>query len=393
MTHALSNAAHAQRRSFPLTATVPLISSSRQVVPSPQVWMATPVSPQTDFLWLDAVPIGLMIADRQGMLHALNQPAALLLDLEASASTGRRLFDCLPSWRALEQALLHPSTNGRADIATHTPIELTSLKGRPVRVTALPLAQTNGDAGLVLLAVTDGAEILELQQRLQRAEYQASIGKLARGIAHELNNPLDGVLRYTHLALTHLQEDSTVREYLLHVKEGLDRMVKAAKAFLEFSRQVTSPSSRTADVNELIDGALLLVNHRAKFQQVTVVRRFDATLPVIPEMGLQHAAANLIKNAFDAMPRGGTLTIATRRVQDDIEIEVADTGCGIPPELLDKVFEPFFTTKAIHQGSGLGLTMVKEVIERMGGRVTCDSHVGAGRTFRLCVPISTQGSG
>jgi signal transduction histidine kinase len=356
--------------------------------------MATPTPRQkTDFFWLDAVPVGLMVADRSGVLHAVNQPAAALLDLEASASEGRRLFDCLPSWRAAEHPLLRPAdTDGHARLASAgKPIELTSLKGRPVRISAIPLAQAGDDPRLVLLVVLDGAEIVELRQRLQRAEHQASIGKLARGVAHELNNPLDGVLRYTHLALTHLPEDSTVREYLVHVKEGLDRMVKAAKAFLEFSRQVTSPSSRTADVNELIDGALLLVNHRAKFQQVMVVRRLDPTLPAIPEMGLQHAAANLIKNAFDAMPRGGTLTITTRRVQDDIEIEVSDTGCGIPTELMDKVFEPFFTTKAIHQGSGLGLTMVKEVIERMGGRVTCESQAGAGSTFRLYVPIQMAG--
>ena len=354
--------------------------------------MASSTPTPTDFLWLDAVPIGLLVADRTGRLHAINPSAAVLLDLDPVASRGRELFECLPGWRASSEALFPPRADDRGPHAgIHHPIELTSLKGHPVRVTVVPWMPSGEPAGLALFVVLDGAEITDLRQRLQRAEHQAAIGKLARGIAHELNNPLDGVLRYTHLALTHLPEESTVREYLVHVKEGLDRMVKAAKAFLEFSRQVTSPSSRTASVNELIDGALLLVNHRAKFQQVTVVRRFDAALPDIPELGLQHAVANLIKNAFDAMPRGGTLTVTTRRVREEIEIEVADTGCGIPSELAEKVFEPFFTTKAIHQGSGLGLTMVKEVVERMGGRVTCESRVGAGSTFRLYVPVHVSG--
>ena len=227
-----------------------------------------------------------------------------------------------------------------------------------------------------------------LERRLHRAEYQASIGKLARGIAHELNSPLDGVLRYTHLALEHLTEDSPVREYLIHVKEGLDRMVRAVRAFLEFSRQVTTPVNRVAHLNQLVEDALLLVQHRAKFQQIRVITQFNEHLPAVLDGGLQHAIVNLIKNAFDAMPRGGTLTITTRSTQEHVDVDVEDTGAGIPEEIRSRIFEPFFSTKPIHQGSGLGLIIAKEVVERSGGNIEFASQAGVGTTFRIRVPVA-----
>jgi signal transduction histidine kinase len=230
--------------------------------------------------------------------------------------------------------------------------------------------------------------VATLEQRLHRAEYQASIGKLARGIAHELNSPLDGVLRYIHLALEQLTEDSPVREYLVHVKEGLDRMVRAVRAFLEFSRQVTTPVTRVADLNKLVEDALLLVQHRAKFQQIRIVKEFSPQLPAVVDAGLQHAIVNLIKNGFDAMPRGGTLTIRTRTSEEHVDVDVEDTGAGIPEELRSRIFEPFFSTKPIHQGSGLGLIIAKEVVERSGGSIEFTSQAGAGTTFRIHVPVA-----
>ncbi|MBI2093899.1 MAG: hypothetical protein HYT88_04170, partial [Candidatus Omnitrophica bacterium] len=239
----------------------------------------------------------------------------------------------------------------------------------------------------VLLTIEESTDVASLEQRLHRAEYQASIGKLARGIAHELNSPLDGVLRYTHLALEQLTEDSSVREYLLHVKEGLDRMVRAVKAFLEFSRQVTTPVHRVADLNQLIEDTLLLVQHRAKFQQIRVIKKLQKPIPAVLDGGLQHAIVNLIKNAFDAMPRGGTLTITTQSTLEHLHVDIEDTGSGIPEEIRSKIFEPFFSTKPIHQGSGLGLIIAKEVVERSGGSIEFSSHSGVGTTFRIHVPI------
>jgi signal transduction histidine kinase len=190
------------------------------------------------------------------------------------------------------------------------------------------------------------------------------------------------------LALEQLGADAPVREYLIHVKEGLDRMVRAVRAFLEFSRRVTTPLERMADLNRLIEDALLLVQHRAKFQQIRIIKRFDPALPDVLDGGLQHAVVNLIKNAFDAMPRGGTMTITTRSSKEQVDVEVEDTGSGIPEEIRPRIFEPFFSTKPIHQGSGLGLVIAKEVVERSGGSIEFASRVGSGTTFRIRIPVA-----
>jgi signal transduction histidine kinase len=166
-------------------------------------------------------------------------------------------------------------------------------------------------------------------------------------------------------------------------------MLRAARAFLEFSRQATTPVDRTADLNRLIDDALILFKHRSKFQQVRIATHFDPALPQVFDGGLQHAAVNLIKNAFDAMPRGGTLTITTRCDEGHVELEVEDTGAGVPDEVRPRLFQPFFSTKPIHQGSGLGLVIAKEAVERSGGSIEFSSQIGIGTTFRMHVPAST----
>ncbi|MBI4343468.1 MAG: hypothetical protein HY601_01465 [Candidatus Omnitrophica bacterium] len=165
-------------------------------------------------------------------------------------------------------------------------------------------------------------------------------------------------------------------------------MVRAVRAFLEFSRQVTTPVNRIANLNQLIEDALLLVHHRAKFQRIQIVRQFDPSLPPVLDGGLQHAIVNLVKNAFDAMPRGGTLTIGTRASDAQVVIEIEDTGSGIPDEIRTRIFEPFFSTKPIHQGNGLGLIIAKEVVERSGGVIEFASRAGVGTTFRIQVPVA-----
>ena len=333
-------------------------------------------------------PCGIVLLDAHAEVQFLNQSALQLLELDPDASVGKPLTELLPAWKDTPLSASLPSLLCAQSTFEAIDFDLPGPQNRRLRVCAAHVPDGQGKARGVLLTLIENNEVATLERRLHRAEYQASIGKLARGIAHELNSPLDGVLRYTHLALEHLTEDSPVREYLIHVKEGLDRMVRAVRAFLEFSRQVTTPLTRSADLNKLVEDALLLVQHRAKFQQIRIIKRFDEQLPAVVDGGLQHAVVNLIKNAFDAMPRGGTLTITTRASGDQVDVDVEDTGSGIPEEIRTRIFEPFFSTKPIHQGSGLGLIIAKEVVERSGGTMEFTSQTGAGTTFRIHVPVA-----
>ena len=349
-------------------------------------------SPQHQSDWeqlFRVAPCGLILLDAHAVVQLLNTSAARLLELDEEAAIGRPLTDLLPLWKDTPFYASLPSFIDAQSTFESIDFDVPGPEQKRLRVSAAHVPNgTETKAHGVLLSIIENSEMATLEQRLHRAEYQASIGKLARGIAHELNSPLDGVLRYTHLALEQLTEDSPVREYLIHVKEGLDRMVRAVRAFLEFSRQVTTPVNRLANLNQLVEDALLLVQHRAKFQQIHVVKQFDQTLPTVLDGGLQHAIVNHIKNAFDAMPRGGTLTITTRAGTDHVDVDIEDTGSGIPEEIRSRIFEPFFSTKPIHQGSGLGLIIAKEVVERSCGTIEFTSQRGVGTTFRIHLPTA-----
>lgn len=348
------------------------------------------MSPQSWERLFHVAPCGLVLLNHHGVIVALNPSAGKLLGIDLVQAPGRPLFDLLPAWKDSEFHASLPSLFDAQATFEAVDFDLPGPEKTTLRLMAASVPHETSGAHDVLLSITEHTEVATLEKRLHRAEYQASIGKLARGIAHELNSPLDGVLRYTHLALEHLTEDSPVREYLIHVKEGLDRMVRAVRAFLEFSRQVTTPVNRIADLNKLIEDALLLMQHRPKFQQVRVVKQLDGQLPAILDGGLQHAVANLLKNAFDAMPHGGTLTISTSHGEAGVLVEIEDTGGGIPEDVKPRIFEPFFSTKPIHMGSGLGLTIAKEVVERSGGTIEFASQEKVGTTFRIRIPVAPQ---
>lgn len=362
----------------------------------PRAQKATPgrmkSSNRHDHNWkqlLDSAPCGLVLLDRHTMIDFLNLAAARLLGVDQRQATGQMLTSVVPAWKETPFCVSLPGLLGAQSLFKKgVDFDVPGPDKKSLRISGVLVPGDAEETRGLLLSLVETTEIATLERRLHRAEHQAAIGKLARGIAHELNSPLDGVLRYTHLALEHLTDDSPVREYLIHVKEGLDRMVRAVRAFLEFSRQVTTPVNRLANLNQLVEDALLLVHHRAKFQQIRVVRNLEELLPAVMDGGLQHAIVNLIKNAFDAMPRGGTLTITTRTSGRHVDVEVEDTGAGIPEEIRPRIFEPFFSTKPIHQGSGLGLIIAKEVIDRSGGSIEFESRVGVGSTFRLHVPVA-----
>ena len=338
--------------------------------------------------FLQTLPYGCLGVDLQGIIRMVNPAALRLLSLETHQLLERRLLDAIPAWQKTPLA----DTLGRTLAGQETePLEyeLPAPQERTLHVTVTTLPDSHSHQPTLMLFLVDATELVRLKQRLRWTEYQASIGKLARGIAHELNNPLDGVLRYTHLALQQATEDSPVREHLVHVKEGLDRMVRAVRAFLEFSRQAVAPVNRAADLNRLIEDALLLVKHRAKFQNIQIIKQLHEGLPPVVDGGIQHAVVNLVKNAFDAMPRGGTLTISTSASDGMVELAIADTGSGIPDDIRERVFEPFFSTKPIHQGSGLGLIITKEVVERSGGTISFTSASDAGTTFVIHIPAAS----
>ncbi|MDP1853747.1 MAG: ATP-binding protein [Candidatus Omnitrophota bacterium] len=225
----------------------------------------------------------------------------------------------------------------------------------------------------------------ELDKQLNLAKKFASLGKISSGIAHEINNPLDGVIRYTNLCLERVKEDITA-EYLHEIKGGLNRIADIIRSLLEFSRHDPMKKS-PIDVNKTLDESLALMNKNLSIKNnAVVIKNYGQNLPKITDKGIKHVFTNLIKNACEAMEEGGTLKITTHKEATSVKIKISDTGCGIPQESINQVFEPFFTTKSIEKGAGLGLAICYDVIERYHGNISLESGIGKGSTFTITIP-------
>lgn len=230
-------------------------------------------------------------------------------------------------------------------------------------------------------------EVVRMQVRVAQSERLASLGMLAAGVAHEVNNPLGGILALTALTLEDLPPDHPDRHNLEVVVRQTERCRDIVKGLLDFSRQ-SDTTMEVLDVNEVIDQTLSLVGQQAAFLNVELVRDFAADLPRVnaDRQQLQQVLLNLLVNAAQSMQERGRVTVGTRAAPDAVEIRVTDTGCGIPPEVIDRIFDPFFTSKQGGQGTGLGLAIAYGIVTRHRGTITASSTVGEGTTFTVRLP-------
>ena len=231
-------------------------------------------------------------------------------------------------------------------------------------------------------------EAVSLKKQIESQERLASLGKLAGGIAHEFNNPLDGVMRYTNLCLNHAQDNEVLHEYLTEIQQGLKRMANIVKNLLACARN--SPGSvHKIDLHRTIDQALKEIYPYLASKNITLTKNFSKEIPEITDLGVERIISNLVKNAIDAIDKNGTIKIETLLEEGFVKIQVADTGKGISSKNIDKIFDPFFTTKDIDQGCGLGLTVVHEIVKYYNGKIKVKSHPNKGTTFTVTLPLNT----
>jgi two-component system NtrC family sensor kinase len=236
-------------------------------------------------------------------------------------------------------------------------------------------------------------EIKKIHSQLFRSEKLASLGKLAAGVAHEINNPLTGVLTNSSLLLEDLEKDDPRREDVdIIVKETM-RCREIVKRLLDFARQ-TKPQKKLTNVNTLIENIILLVRNQASFRNIVIERKLEQNLPEIlaDTDQIQQVFINIILNAAEAMTKGGTLSVTSSLSVNGefIEIRIADTGPGIPDEIRDRIFDPFYTTK--EHGTGLGLSISYGIVEQHGGTISVESCVHKGAVFTVQLPVKTAES-
>ncbi|MDE3119861.1 MAG: PAS domain S-box protein, partial [Nitrospirota bacterium] len=273
-------------------------------------------------------------------------------------------------------------------------VEVLSRSGdmRTVMVSVSPLHDPDGHIQGVLGIARDITDTKKLEQQILNTEKLASVGKLAAGVAHEINNPLGGILNCLYNLRKGTLSPARQEEYVVSMEDGLRRVQKIVRQLLDFSQQ-HEPELSATDINMVVERVLVLTEHAFVAGQIRLDKQLQTGLPVlmVDRHMLEQVLMNLVLNAIQAIKGGGTVTIRTRIVDEACAIDVQDTGCGIQPHVLSRIFDPFFTTKGVGEGTGLGLSVSLGIVERHGGRILVESEVGKGSLFTVSLPLAREG--
>ena len=250
----------------------------------------------------------------------------------------------------------------------------------------------------MVMRLADARRKLEDQHlgAIRRAEHMASLGRMAAGIAHEINNPLAGMQNCVRSLIKGVKDEAQRREYLTMLREGLGRIGRTVGQLLNFAREA-KPRPIPVDLLPLLRRCLTLLEHELAARRITFSIAAGHGLPALladPHQ-LEQVFLNLLMNALDAMPEGGKILVSIRPQQREtglfIDVQITDTGMGIPSEHLPRIFEPFFTTKDVGKGTGLGLSVSYGIVRAHGGFIEVKSQVGEGSTFTVALPTTIEG--
>ncbi len=344
---------------------------------------------------ISSIGDGMVVIDKDWTIHTWNTKIERQFRIKEDEARGKNILELLPEWEraGLRRPIAMSLESGQ--LSESGRVEYEGKEGKPqvFKVKSSPLYDSQKKIAGAIIVTTDISEKVELKKQLAISERMASIGKLAAGVAHELNNPLDGAIRFANLALDHMEEGDVRREYLLGAKEGLNRMTKVITSLLTFARQ-TSSTLELTDINRAVDDVLFFTEERSCCQNINVVKKLEKQLPPVRVGELHQVFVNLINNAFDAMPNGGTLEIITLPTDEKecpfIKAIFKDTGHGIPADIRDNIFDPFFTTREVGKGVGLGLAICYGIIEKYNGAIEVESTSGEGSTFTVKLPLTER---
>ncbi|OGP48928.1 MAG: hypothetical protein A3K30_01950 [Deltaproteobacteria bacterium RBG_13_51_10] len=346
---------------------------------------------------------GIIAADMKGKIIIFNKSAERLLGYRSEEAIARlHITQLYPSGVAKEimRRLRSPEYGG---VGRLEPSQFTSLNKTaeeiPINISAAIIYEDGREIASFGI-FTDLREKIKMERELQETQLQllqsekmASLGKLAAGVAHEINNPLGGILIFSKMLLEDLSSHDPRVEDLERICEEATRCKEIVKGLLEFARQ-TSYKMEPADLNRALVQGISLLENQALFHNIRIVKDLDPNLPpILANTGqLNQVFMNIILNAAEAMESQGTLTVRTQLgpEQNTVIVEFIDTGCGIKEEHLTRIFDPFFTTKEVGKGTGLGLSMSYGIVEKHRGRIWVKSREGAGATFTIELPVRAE---
>ncbi len=343
----------------------------------------------------DAMPDGIIVHDASMHLTRCNAMAAEMMNFEQPAEaiglTCAVAFARLFGERA---AAFH--MNPRAGGVGASSFEIQAEDGRRYLVAVAPLDEVEGGRGSSVITWSDVTQISEMQEQLSRSRRLATVGQLAAGVAHEINNPLAAITTCAEATLRDIRstpdlaaaaEERSWNFYLEEIVRQALRCKAITRGLLDLSRQRRA-RREPCDINAIIERSVLLISQREEAGAVSLNIKLDPLIGEVAtdEVLVRQILDNLLTNALDAVEGRGSINVSTALEGERALIEVADTGAGIPAEMLVRIFDPFYTTKESGKGSGLGLAISTTLAEALGGALTVESKHGAGSRFRLWLP-------
>ena len=342
----------------------------------------------------------IVAADRQGKIELMNDVARELFRVSRRNTHITHTNQLYPPGKAQEimKMLRDEKLGGRGKLLIPKVDIVTSRNEKvPVEMSAAIIYDENGNESATMAIYNSlkekmavQAKLKDAQAKLAQSEKMASLGKLAAGVAHEINNPLTGILFYASLLLERKDLDHGIQEDLGFILEDANRCKEIVKSLLVYSRR-TDSNKDVVHINTMVEKSLRLTRDQKKFQNITIVKKLaDEMMPVYADINkLTQVVINLVINAADAMGTYGTLTLTTYkdRYSKKVFLEVKDTGGGIPHGNLSKIFDPFFTTKEVGKSTGLGLSIVYGIMEEHGGRIFVKKTSSKGTCFVLEFPL------
>jgi len=342
---------------------------------------------------IESINVGLLAVDLEGRVTRLNSALEHILDLKRDEAVGKRVEDLFSEdfSDTLRQVLGNDKWRLK-EIRNIYKIHTATCAGRTLvlNIAIAPLQDSQEQTG-ALVVLEDVTSRIRLEEQLQQREKLSSIGLLAAGVAHEVNTPLTGVSSYTQMLLGMLPETDPKHALLQKVRFQAERATNIVNNLLNFSRSGSATEFTEVNINRVLDDTLQLLEPQLRRSQIEIVRVYDPDSPsVFGNSGkLQQVFTNLLLNARDAIPDGGSITISTIASEEDsLMIEVWDTGIGIAPENVAKLYDPFYTTKGVGRGTGLGLAVSYGIVQEHSGHINVESTPGQGTTFRITLPTA-----
>jgi PAS domain S-box-containing protein len=336
---------------------------------------------------------GILAADEEGRLQLINSAAREIMGLEGSL-VGRPLRQIVPSPEGNTAfiAILDELLNEQITYSRPREIQIVNGRGETLEL-GVATSLIPGEEGKILSSVVvilDLTELVELQERVRKADRLSALGSMATKVAHEIRNPLGSVKGLGQLVLESEEEGSETYRYMERIVREVDRLSNIVDELLDYSqrRPLTLDS---VDLNDVVREGLDMARFREGDHAPTLLQELDLSLPPIrmDRNRFLQAVLNVLVNALQAVDSdGGVVTVSTFREETtkggQIVLEISDNGPGIPPDVLDHIFDPFFTTK--EDGSGLGLSIAHTIVREHEGVLEVDSKLGQGTTFRILLP-------